>query len=155
MSNKFNNFNNLYNSWKKKCEETVKEVVPSVMKDKMQEAIEYEVYAKYTPKSYIGRKDNGGLLDKNNMVERIEVNKQRITVYLFNNTLGNDKYKYHTNDYIDSIIVTGRGYTRKNSEIYRNQTQRDFYKETERLLNDGELRNAIIKELRQKGIIVV
>lgn len=155
MSNKFNNFNNLYNSWKKKCEETVKEVVPSVMKDKMQEAIEYEVYAKYTPKSYIRRKDNGGLLDKNNMVERIEVNKQRITVYLFNNTLGNDKYKYHTNDYIDSIIVTGRGYTWKSSEIYKNPIKRDFYKETEKLLNDGELRNAIIKELRQKGIIVV
>lgn len=155
MSNKFNSLNDLYNAWKKGCEETVEVVVPKVMKDKMQQAIEYEVYAKYTPKSYIRRKENGGLLDKKNMVERIEVNRNKITVYLFNNTLGNDKYKYHTNDYIDSIIVTGKGYTWKNSEIYKNPIKRDFYKETEKLLNDGELRSTIIKELRQKGIIVV
>lgn len=155
MSNKFNSLNDLYNAWKKGCEETVEAVVPKVMKDKMQQAIEYEVYAKYTPKSYIRRKGNGGLLDKKNMVERIEVNRNKITVYLFNNTLGNDKYKYHTNDYIDSIIVTGKGYTWKNSEIYKNPIKRDFYKETEKLLDDGELRSAIIKELRKKGIIVV
>lgn len=154
MSNKHSNLNNLYSAWRKGCEDTVKEVVPSVMKDKMQEAVEYEVYAKYTPK-YVRRKEKGGLSDKRNMVERIEISKQRITVYLFNNTLGNDKYKYHTNDYIDSIIVTGKGYTWKNSDIYRNPIKRDFYKETEKLLNDGELRGAIIRELRKKGIIVV
>lgn len=151
---KSNNLQDLYNQWIKACTQTVQEVVPSVMKEKMKELIEYEVYAQYTPTTYERRREDGGLLDENNMIHRIDIEGNRVIVTLYNNTLGNDSYKYHSNDYIDTIIVTGEGYTWKNSNIYNNPIARDFYTETERLLEDGEIRMKIISKLRSLGVLV-
>lgn len=143
-----------YADWLRACKETVADVVPPVMKDKMVEAVEYEVYARYSPTSYDRRMESGGLSDKDNMVHRIDIKGNRIDVILYNNTLGNSDYEYSSNDYIDKIIITGEGYTWKGSNIYNNPIERDFYSKTEELLNDGELRHKIIASLRSKGLFV-
>lgn len=149
---KSNNIQNLYKQWEEACIKTIEEVVPEIMKEKMKEAIEYEVYAKYTPTVYQRRREDGGLLDESHMIHKIEMHGSRITVTLYNNTLGNQDYKYSSNDYIDSIIVSGDGYTWKGSNIYNNPIQRDFYTETERLLQETNIRTEIINRLRSLGL---
>lgn len=150
----FNSLQSLYDEWKKQSTKVVEKVVVPVMKEKMSEAIIYEVYAKYTPTIYERRMEDGGLLDEDNMIHRIDIEGNKIIVTLYNNTLGNDNYKYHSNDYIDSIIVSGEGYTWENSRIANAHMPRDFYTETEKLLEDGEVKQKIIQELIKNGIQV-
>jgi len=85
----------------------------------------------------------------------IDIEGNKIIIRLINNTLGNDDYKYHSNDYIDLIIAKGNGYTWENSNIYNMQPYpRNFYETATQLLKDGDVRNTIIRELKSKGLIV-
>lgn len=155
----YTTYEQLYNAWKKQCSETVKEVVPPVMKSKMKEAIKMEVYARYEPTLYDRRYDkDGGLLDDVNYKYKIEINDNKIIVVMTNDAKGDDRGKYvntQPDTYIDSILISGTGYTWEKSRMYSIQPHpRDFYAKTEELLNDGEIRMKIIQSLNKKGIIV-
>lgn len=152
----YTDFNKMYYDWLNTCQKTVQDVVPNVMKDKMVEAIEIEVYGTYTPIMYDRRYgSDGSLSDKNVMREEFSFSGNKMTVYLFNDAKGNNDYPNNqSSTFIDKIIVTGDGYSWKNSNIAKMGLARDFYAKTEELLNDGEIMNKIKNELRSRGVII-
>lgn len=153
---KYRDVDSLYRAWKSKCVQAIEEVAPEVMKDKMSEAVEIEVYGRYSG-TISRRGQSGGLADKSNYEYDLVVENNKIKIIMFNNTKGNSSYSSadakHT--YIDSIIVTGRGYTWKNSNMGRNPFPRDFYSKTEELLKDGEIIIKIKNKLKALGIKLV
>jgi len=60
---KYKNLENMYKAFRKEVEAVVGKVVPPIMKEKMSEAVEFEVYARYSPTMYERREDEGGLLE--------------------------------------------------------------------------------------------
>lgn len=150
----------MYDDFIKKATLNLKEVVPPIMTEVHKEAIVIEVYESYEPTLYNGTLDfvdrrygDNGLLDEHNFEYQFDINKNSMTVTLYNKTKGN---QYAPNNqrytYIDSIIVTGDGYSWKNSGV--NGVPRDFYKATEEILAKPEIRNKIIKELNKRGFKV-
>lgn len=137
-----------YNAWKQSIEVIAPDIVADVMKDTMQEAVRYSVYARYEPTEYIRREDDGGLSDKKNMIHDIEISNNKIIITLYNDTKGVESM-----DYIDDVIVTGTGYTWEDSVIYQAQPfPRDFYEETKKLLSTPECMNLIKERLINAGI---
>jgi len=154
---KYRSLQSMYKEFKKTVTDTIEDVVPPIMKEKMAEAIELEVYMRYSPTMYIRREEDGGLSDIRNMEHSIDIKGNKIIVTLVNKTRGNKNYKDYDYEegYIDSIIITGTDYTWQGSKIYKSQPYpRDFYEKTNELLNDGEVRKAIIKKLKSEGLIV-
>ena len=147
----YKDLNAMYNDWVNACKDAVTQVVPEVMKEKMSEAVEFEVYGKYSPSLYARRGSGGGMADKGNYEVDIDVNSRKITISLVNRTPPSEENRIV---YLDRIVVTGKGYNWRNSRIYQNPIARDFYAKTEELLNDGELRSKLISALRSKGIQV-
>ena len=84
----------------------IKEVVKE-MKDIEREVIEERVYAVFSPKVYKRRYENGGLMDKENMLEEVSISKNDITVEITNLTQGNPTYRNFWDSDIQELIETG------------------------------------------------
>lgn len=156
MSKKgFNNLEDMYKRFKADAIESVNDVAPPVMKKTMQKAIEIEVYSTYEPSLYTDRRyDDGGLKDIDNMKHELIIEDKKIKIVLKNYTKGDNRGIYpntQPNIYIDTIVVTGKGYNWKNSDIARFTMERDFYKKTEELLRTSNIINEIKKEMKRKG----
>lgn len=163
MKKKYRNLNEMYNNYVKEVKKTFAEVVPPIMSEAHKEAIEIEVYARYEPSWYNGsifdfmdrRYGDNGLLDEHNFKYDIEINKNSIVIILYNETKGNQYVPNNQSQiFIDEIIVTGEGYSWKNSHIAKTKMERDFYAMTEKIMNSDKVRFKIIKEFNKKGLIV-
>ena len=153
----------MYKDFIKQASETFKDVVPPIMTEAHKEAILLEVYARYEPSWYNGatydfmdrRYGDNGLLDEHNFKYDIEINKNSIVIILYNETQGNQYVPNNQkNVFIDEIIVTGQGYSWKNSRIARSKMERDFYTLTEKIMESDKVRDKIIKEFRKRGIVM-
>lgn len=153
----FNNFDKLYNEWKKISTESVEKVIPPIMKSKMKEAVMVEVYLAYNPTMYEENRRYGdnGMLDEDNYNYEIFITHRGIEVLMRNETYGNPYVANNQSSIlIDEIIISGEDYSWKGSKIAKEKLPRDFYSKTEELLRDNEVRLKIIKELRDNGINV-
>ena len=128
----------------KNFNDSLKKEVQATVKDEMVEAIETEVYDRYTPTMYVRERDNGGLTDKNNMVGDI----------INNNTLSVRNVRSDGDRDVVQTVISGVGYTWENSMIYNMQpAPRDFYEETRnRLIESGSHIKAFKEGLRRQGI---
>lgn len=154
MAKHFRNLTDMYEKFKNDAISSVNDIVPPIMKETMKEAIEIEVYAKYEPTQYQRRYEKGGLLDERNMKHDLIVTENSVKIILINYTKGDDRGVYPNTqpyEYIDSIIVTGEGYTWTDSGIAQSSMERDFYTKTEELLKTTNIINEIKKEMRRKG----
>ena len=77
------------------------------MKDIEREVIEERVYAVFSPKVYERRYEDGGLMDKENMLEEVSISKNDITVEITNLTQGNPTYRNFWDGEIQELIETG------------------------------------------------
>lgn len=87
--------------------------VADEMKNIEKEVIEEVVYSAYDPSFYERRMSNGGLSDKANMQEEIDLIQDGVSISVKNITTGNDKYSNaegYTDGYISDIIEEGSGY---------------------------------------------
>lgn len=104
-----------------------------------------------------GRGDNGGLKDKDNfeMTSLPTSSPNELEFVIRNTTTGNTDFSGSTRDTIDSIIVSGYGYTWKNSEYYKRQRdgkpiKRDFYQATHERIKD-KVGALVERKLKEKG----
>lgn len=156
-------FDKMYKDFIKIASKNFEEVVPPIMTEAHKEAIEIEVYARYEPTLYNGsaydfvdrRYGDDGLLDEHNFKYDIEINNNSIVIILYNETKGNQYAPNNQNNiFIDKVIVTGEGYSWKNSNIAKSPIERDFYAMTEKIMESDRVRDKIIKEFNKRGIIV-
>ncbi|WP_127566596.1 hypothetical protein [Paenibacillus xylaniclasticus] len=147
----FKDLNSLFKHLNKNCLGSAlkREGAETVTKE-MSETIKDVTYNEYDPSEYVRRMDGGGISDvRNYTVEIIGDN----TISITNDATGAD------DDFgkpLDEIIVSGTGYTWKNSGIYKMQPYpRDFYSDTvERLKNNGKHVEAIRTGLKRQGVDV-
>lgn len=153
----------MYKDFIKTASKTFTDVVPPIMTDAHKEAIEIEVYARYEPTMYNGsvydyvdrRYGDNGLIDEHNFKYDIEINKNSIVIILYNETKGNQYAPNNQSDiFIDSVIITGKGYSWSNSNIAKSKMQRDFYAMTEKIMESDKVRDKIIKEFNKRGIVM-
>lgn len=133
------------------------EDVIDIIKEALSEAVKEIVYKGYISKAnepYIRREDEGGLSDTRNY--------NHMTKYLGKNSfvvkVSNDTEVVGTSgDLLSNIIINGKGYYWRNSEIYRLQPYpRDFIAYAKEELNrSGRLKEIIKQKLKSKGIKVV
>lgn len=163
MKKNYKNINDMYADYIKEVKNTFAEIVPPIMTEAHKKAIQMEVYLRYNPSWYNGstfdfmdrRYGDNGLLDEHNFKYDIDVNKNSIVITLYNETRGNQNVSNNQSDiFIDEIIVTGQGYSWKNSSIAKSRMERDFYAVTEQIMNSDEVRFKIIKEFNKRGLIV-
>ena len=153
----YKDFKKMYNDYVNSIKNACIDVIPPIMEEKHKEAIVIEVYSAYQPTygDENRRFGDNGFLDDNNIEFDVKVNKNKIIITLYNETKGNPYLPNNqSNMFIDEIIVTGEGYSWKNSEIAKNKLKRDFYEATEKLMNSDEVRKKIIKELNKRGFKV-
>lgn len=152
----YKNLEDMYKEFMKDAKKAFQEVVPPIMTEVHKEAIEIEVYAKYSPTMYDRRNgSDGSLSDEKNFIYDFDIKGNSIFITLYNETKGNpNEPNNQSNTFIDKIIVTGDGYSWKNSGIARMGIKRDFYLVTEQIMASDEIRNKIIKELNKKGFKV-
>ena len=130
----------------------VEEMAESVKQVESDE-IEKEVYEQYSPTQYIRRKENEGLIDKNNMQVYSNETDKGINIEITNDTKGNENYKNHEVGFIDEIIEKGEGYTWENSEIANMQPYpRPFTEKTiENLQQNKQYIDVLKKEMQKLG----
>jgi trans-2-enoyl-CoA reductase len=138
----------------KQVQDVVETDVVETIKDMEIEHIKQDVYDAYNPVVYDRRKENEGLIDRNNIKGTIQNENNTISVDVTNDTIENPDYPPTTGEYIDSIIESGEGYIWKNSEIYKNQPfPRPFTENTyEDLKNNKQHIQALKKGLNQYNI---
>ena len=135
-----------------KSQKTQKSNVRKTVGDANTRAVESEVYAKYTPEQYDRRGRRGGLADERN-VEVISVQSSGNTtqVTLENMTLGNDSMR---GEKISDLIETGEGKWYNPNGAW--SEPRPFVDVIVNELNStDELRNALVKDLKNTGLDVV
>lgn len=160
-----NNLKELEAELKKRIQNVLVNEVSDVAKDNMQEHIVSDVYNKYDPVIYARRMNNGGLLDRNNIVSDL---KGDLKLSVKNVTLG-DKY-YSIREYsksggytskpmisqnynkpIAEVIETGQGYDVKGWEYYG--VPRPFMRNTYEDLRDNHCITTAMKNgLKRQGI---
>lgn len=87
--------------------------VAEEIKDIEVEVINEVVYNQYDPRHYERRMENGGLTDKRNMKEDVNLISDGLDITVINETRGNSDYKNaqgYTSGYIADIIEEGKGY---------------------------------------------
>lgn len=128
-------FNDLYNA-------VLKEVVKE-MKDIEKETIEERVYAVFSPKEYVRRYSNGGLIAEENMQEEIGINGNDITVEITNITRGNEgQCKDYYRGYIQPVVE--EGYYIWNGEM---PPPRPFIDETQSVIDTTDRIDEIIERV--------
>lgn len=87
--------------------------VAEEIKEIEKEVIEEVVYNAYEPRFYERRQEKGGLSDKANMQEEIDLTKDGLSISVKNVTKGNSEYSKtegYTDGCISDIIEDGKGY---------------------------------------------
>ena len=107
MAYEFDNVEELRRALIKDLHEAVVKEVVKEMKDIEREVIEERVYAVFSPKVYERRYEDGGLMDKENMLEEVSISKNDITVEITNLTQGNPTYRNFWDGEIQELIETG------------------------------------------------
>jgi hypothetical protein len=149
----FSKFSDMFKHLDKQLSSVLKtDVAPVIMQEMSEEIIEdtYTAYQSEADEPYVRRGLDGGLADTRNMtVEIIGDN----TISITNDTGENPAYGGNPYSPIDGIIVSGRGYTWKKSEIYRLQPfPRDFYAGTiARLKKNNKHIQALKMGMRKRG----
>lgn len=109
------------------------------------EAVQSEVYDKYTPTAYIRRKENGGLADKRNVFASYDPFTKMLE-------LENIAVDGETERLIAPVVESGVGYTWKHSKIYQEQPfPRPFHSVAEENLSKGDFENALVRGLKLRG----
>jgi hypothetical protein len=153
----YKDFKKQYNDYIKEVSRIFQQSAPPIMKEAHKKAILMEVYYRYEPTQYgdFRRYGDNGLLDESNFDIEIDINKNTITITLYNETKGNQYMPNNQSSmFVDEIIVSGEGYSWKNSNIAKHHMERDFYRMTEEIMNSEEVRDKIIKEFNKNGLIV-
>lgn len=124
-------------------------VAPAV-KEEIAQAVETEVYEKYTPTQYSRRgATHGGLQDPD--VMDVEVADAGEDIVLAVQDLSRDDED--TNIYVADIVESGKGYTWEASKIYRMQPfPRPFHKVAqEQFIKSGQFEKTLKEGIRAKG----
>lgn len=120
-----------------------------LVKEKMSEHVQSDVYDKYTPKTYERRYDNDGLSDINNMMAEYSMSNHSLTVQ--NLTVGNSNY-VPQDGFIAPIIESGEGY---HYHFKYFDKPRPFIHNTyEDLLSSKEYIDTLKKSLQRQGLNV-
>lgn len=144
-----------------KINASLKTNVSEVVKEEMSKTIKEKTYKQYIPGEYIRREDEDGLSDIRNMDTTV-IDKNTISIR--NMTTGNEAYSDSDgwdSGLIDGIIVSGRGYHWRRSEIYGSEMsgdpiERDFYSETVDSLKSSDKHVIAMKKgLQSEGLITI
>lgn len=151
----FKNLDDLFRHVKKEVQESMKSDVSEVVKDVQQYAIEKEVYDKYDPFNYSRRKENGGLQDKDNMIEVVDVVGNQIILSITNETRGkNEKSLYIAPlvEYGDGVHGEYQYKANRDGTEYRYLDPRPFTSRTiEELSRTGIHIDTLVSSLTSKG----
>jgi hypothetical protein len=138
MMPQFKNLNELAKYIDKLAKQSLIDHVAPVVKERMQEHVETDVYEVYKPKKY---DRTGGL--KNDIEIREVDNGVAIVPTRFDEDTGN---------YIPSIIESGKGYT-YSGYGYAYEQPRPFVQNTkEEILREGIHKKELAKSLKNKGL---
>ena len=107
MAQEFDNVEELRRALIRDLQQAVITEVVKEMKDVEREVIEERVYAVFSPKEYERRYANGGLMDEENMVEKVSITRDDISIELANMTKGNDMYRNYWRGEIQDLIEDG------------------------------------------------
>lgn len=154
----FASFEELTKHLNKAISESLKKEVGNEVKKALKEKIETEVYDKYEPKgkrAYQRKKENGGLLDDDN-IQVTEENENTIGVRSTRTNDYKDDSRVEGTKDVAEIIEYGKGYTWKNSEIYKMQPYpRPYHQEAYNELKKTDRHVEALKYgLKKHGITV-
>lgn len=129
----------------------VADEVADEMKNIEVEVINETVYNAYNS-SIDRRMEKGGLSDKSNMEEDIDLIKDGVSIGVINTTKGNDEYSYadgYTSGFIADIIEEGHGYGYGLDEYIG---AREFQETTQNYIDHtNRIDNVVEKSLNKKG----
>ena len=144
-----------------RIEVTMVEMVLPKVKDALQEAIETEVYEKYTPTLYERRRDkDGGLQDRDMM--KFTYDNTTNTLEVKDLSRANADSDYMASDsgntlgrLVAPVVESGEGYTWTKSKIYKKQPfPRPFHEAAERQMKDsGEFERQLEIGLKGYGLM--
>lgn len=122
----------------------LKDKVAPVIKNIEQDVTQEVVYDVYNPAVYERRYENGGLKDKDNMIERVTSDGNSILLEIKNvTTVSEDSYDHSQGTYLDEIIEYGL--PAYNTEY--NQPRPFTQKTQERINESGEIEKIIQQSL--------
>lgn len=153
----FDNVDDLIAHLSNDVKSSLLDIKENYIDDEMEQAIEETVYSvKFESKNgYQRREKQNGLKDRRNFESDIASTPNGVEMKIRNTTTGNQRYSGSTPYEIDSIIVSGKGYSWRNSNYYiSNQLgrpiKRDFYKATHGKVKN-RLGGLLTQELKNKG----
>jgi hypothetical protein len=133
------------------------------MKDVMVKNIKSKVYKAYTPKYYVRRKENGGLIDKDENIKG-DYNRANMELSILNvrvDKKGDTNTDSNIGRYVTPIVVSGDGYTftRDNGYDDVDKKGRTYYKKSrdfisasvDELEKTGQHVKALKRYLKSKG----
>lgn len=131
----------------KRINSALREDVSNYVVDKLKEHINKDVYNSYSPKEYIRRESNGGLLDDNNI--RTKVVSQTLSVYEESEIEGPrlKGEKFPNKDGLAKLIEHG-AYNPWNNTRYKWTKPRTFVSNTQKEINNHY--KDIVKMLKNK-----
>lgn len=149
----------------KKLMNALKTDVAKVVKNTQQEKVKTSVYDRYSPGTsdgepwvYKRRKENGGLADQKNMIDVVSVSSTGVELSVQNIAKGSKDKSME----IAGLVEYGddAGYGEYDYKLNRDGTSeqylqpRPFIEETRKELASGKAKEALIKGLKNQGIIV-
>lgn len=139
MKKVYSNLNELFRDLEKEIQESLYKDVAPVVKEKMQDHVEEDVYQKYEPKKY----ERTGQLKEDIVIEKTDDGVAIIPM----------RTDEETGNYIPTIIETGEGYTYNYGYAY--EQPRPFVENTRsEILNSGIHIKKLKEGLKRKGIEV-
>lgn len=143
-----NSLEKALNRIKKDVKKTIENEVSNKIKETMKERIQEDVYDKYEPTQYVRRREDGGLLDDDNIKSKTISIKDNISLEITNETLSDSHLKR-----LDKVIEYGVGYEWEDSEIYKMQPYpRPFINNTKEQIDNENIHiDTLKKSLKSKG----
>ncbi len=132
----------------------IQDVAP-VVENTMIYSIEKNVYDAYEPSAYSRRQEEGGLIDRDNIVSKVIDNG---VIAVTNETLGEETYVYNGREFqsknagkpIAGIIESGKGY-----DYWKKAFPRPFLEETVEMLNKENVVSKVLRDsLKLDGLEV-
>ena len=153
----YDNIDDLIAHLTKDVKASLQEIKEHHIDDAMEQAIDETVYSVTfeANNGYKRREEMGGLKDRRNFQSSTIDTLNGVEMNIRNTTTGNQRYSGSTNNMIDTIIVSGKGYSWRNSAYYianglGRPIKRDFYSATHKKVKDN-VGHLLAQELKNKG----
>lgn len=143
-----NSLEKALNRIKKDVKKTIENEVSNKIKETMKQRVQEDVYDEYDPTQYIRRREDGGLLDDDNIKSKVKSKNNNLSLEITNETMSDSHLKR-----LDKVIEYGVGYEWEYSKIYKMQPYpRPFISNTREQVTDENIHiNTLKKSLKSKG----